>query len=244
MSDERTLAFHVATSMDKEQCLRYSVSKRDFHSGASALTSTHHPRQPKLWPPPPGYPQHHHHHHLGNSPDNDQLRQPTHTNPTNLTTTTPPPQRWHDAPPLWVKSQDLPRPTDIPRCGCGAERRFEFQIMPQLLHYLNVDNGAKGTTAAAATAADARVAMGECTLDWGVLAVYTCTASCCDGGVSTGAGLECRPCEGAASAADAGAGAGAAVGDEAGVAPGASQSEVAQQGESYLREFVWRQSPI
>ena len=29
---------------------------------------------------------------------------------------------------------------DIPRCeNCGGERQFEFQIMPQLLHFLRVD---------------------------------------------------------------------------------------------------------
>lgn len=30
---------------------------------------------------------------------------------------------------------------NIPKCeSCGGERQFEFQIMPQLLHYLKVDD--------------------------------------------------------------------------------------------------------
>ena len=30
---------------------------------------------------------------------------------------------------------------NVPKCeSCGGERQFEFQIMPQLLHYLNVDD--------------------------------------------------------------------------------------------------------
>ncbi|XP_037806676.1 programmed cell death protein 2 [Lucilia sericata] len=45
---------------------------------------------------------------------------------------------------------------NIPKCGlCGAERVFEFQIMPQMLNYLKDSN-----------------------VDWGVIAVYTCPKSC------------------------------------------------------------------
>ena len=40
--------------------------------------------------------------------------------------------------PLWIRSDY--QPEKIPDCPyCGAERKFEFQIMPQMLHYLLKD---------------------------------------------------------------------------------------------------------
>ena len=46
---------------------------------------------------------------------------------------------------------------------CGAKRGFELQVMPQLLHFLKVeDRNQKPQTA----------------LDFGTIAIYTCTASC------------------------------------------------------------------
>ena len=40
--------------------------------------------------------------------------------------------------PLWIRSDY--QPEEIPDCPyCGAERKFEFQIMPQMLHYLLKD---------------------------------------------------------------------------------------------------------
>ena len=45
----------------------------------------------------------------------------------------------------------------VPKCGeCGGAREFEFQVMPQLLNKLGLD----------------------ASVDWGVLAVYTCKKSC------------------------------------------------------------------
>ncbi|XP_029946749.1 programmed cell death protein 2 isoform X1 [Salarias fasciatus] len=61
--------------------------------------------------------------------------------------------------PLWVSSQHIPSDEDIPACTCGAKRSFEFQVMPQLLNSLRVDS----------TGAS---------IDWGTLAIYTCSASC------------------------------------------------------------------
>ncbi|XP_044202599.1 programmed cell death protein 2 [Thunnus albacares] len=61
--------------------------------------------------------------------------------------------------PLWVSSQHIPSDQDIPACTCGAKRTFEFQVMPQLLNSLCVDS----------TGAS---------IDWGILAVYTCSISC------------------------------------------------------------------
>ncbi|XP_003969537.1 programmed cell death protein 2 isoform X1 [Takifugu rubripes] len=64
--------------------------------------------------------------------------------------------------PLWVSSQHIPSDNDIPLCTCGAPRCFEFQVMPQLLNSLSVDS------------------MGM-SIDWGTLAVYTCSVSCNQG---------------------------------------------------------------
>ena len=39
--------------------------------------------------------------------------------------------------PLWIRSDYKPDEENIPPCErCGAARRFEFQLMPQMLHYL------------------------------------------------------------------------------------------------------------
>ncbi|KAK0149521.1 Programmed cell death protein 2 [Merluccius polli] len=64
-----------------------------------------------------------------------------------------------DGCPLWVSSQHIPSDQDIPSCTCGAKRSFEFQVMPQLLNSLCVDS----------TGAS---------IDWGTLAVYSCSVSC------------------------------------------------------------------
>lgn len=60
---------------------------------------------------------------------------------------------------LWIADTEYTikeQSCNIPKCElCGGERQFEFQIMPQMLNYLK----------------DANV-------DWGVIAVYTCSKSC------------------------------------------------------------------
>lgn len=61
--------------------------------------------------------------------------------------------------PLWVSVDHIPEETDIPSCSCGAKRQFEFQVMPQMLSHLQVDQ------------------LGN-SLDWGTLCVYTCSNSC------------------------------------------------------------------
>jgi len=52
-------------------------------------------------------------------------------------------------------------PKNIPNCSCGVQKTFEFQIMPQLLTYLDVDSSIEGPT-----------------IDWGTLLVYTCRDDC------------------------------------------------------------------
>jgi pre-rRNA-processing protein TSR4 len=110
---------------------------------------------------------------------------------------------------LWIQ-QKHQLMGDPPLCEyCSATRRFEFQILPQMLHYLlagrpsNVERPSESIAQAleqteswvqqappehvppglidAQQAALERIQknlMQTATLDWGVLAVYTCTASC------------------------------------------------------------------
>ncbi|XP_028359781.1 programmed cell death protein 2 isoform X1 [Phyllostomus discolor] len=61
--------------------------------------------------------------------------------------------------PVWISGESIPREEDIPDCPCGAKRIFEFQVMPQLLNHLEADRLGRS-------------------VDWGVLAVFTCADSC------------------------------------------------------------------
>ncbi len=125
--------------------------------------------------------------------------------------------RWSNMNPLWI--QERHRPTSIPPCDqCGAERKFEFQLMPQMLHYLVTpkEDTDKDEKAAEDKYAQVKEALEQTDswvqqappehippalmdardsaiqrvqkelwkdisqqeLDWGVVAVYTCTQSC------------------------------------------------------------------
>jgi pre-rRNA-processing protein TSR4 len=67
--------------------------------------------------------------------------------------------RHASAAPLWISADGQPKA--VPACGaCGAARQFEFQVMPQLLNHLDID------------------ALDASSIDWGILAVYTCSESC------------------------------------------------------------------
>ena len=62
--------------------------------------------------------------------------------------------------PLWMTSANIPKENEIPNCGhCGASCIYEFQILPQVLNYLNLDDIAKS-------------------MHLGILAIYTCSESC------------------------------------------------------------------
>jgi len=73
--------------------------------------------------------------------------------------------RWKDHAALWVR--DDQRAKVIPPCKCGAPRQFEFQILPQLLYFLHDTSSDEGALPCAPK------------LDFGTIAVFTCTA-CCD----------------------------------------------------------------
>ncbi|XP_011563697.3 programmed cell death protein 2 [Plutella xylostella] len=64
--------------------------------------------------------------------------------------------------PLWITG-NTNSVAHIPNCEyCNGERQFEFQIMPQLLNFIDVGIELNS-------------------IDWGVLVVYTCKNSCSDG---------------------------------------------------------------
>ena len=64
--------------------------------------------------------------------------------------------------PLWPVRSGVPRDAkDIPPCSaCGGPRRFEFQILPHLVHYLGQDPESDDA------------------FDFGSIAIYSCEASC------------------------------------------------------------------
>ena len=74
--------------------------------------------------------------------------------------------RWENEAVLWVHSEGM-HIDDVPPCErCGGERKFEFQVLPQLLNFLSVDlQSSLGDIASR-------------TCEWGTLAVYTCAKSC------------------------------------------------------------------
>ncbi|WZN61061.1 programmed cell death protein 2 [Chloropicon roscoffensis] len=66
------------------------------------------------------------------------------------------PEDGEDRVPLWPSSSNLPG--EIPKCElCGEPRKFEFQVLPQVLYYAGVDSGLPDD------------------LDFTTIAVYTCT---------------------------------------------------------------------
>ncbi|KAI8325600.1 hypothetical protein GQ54DRAFT_326946 [Martensiomyces pterosporus] len=64
--------------------------------------------------------------------------------------------------PLFVSDSNKPEHgKDVPKCElCGADREFEFQIMPQMLNFLSIDS------------------VDPTSVDWGTLLVYSCPNSC------------------------------------------------------------------
>ena len=64
--------------------------------------------------------------------------------------------------PLWVCESGQLGEAPPPPCDlCGEPRVLEFQVLPQLLHFLEVERQP-----------------GLADVDWGTIVVYTCRASC------------------------------------------------------------------
>jgi hypothetical protein len=77
------------------------------------------------------------------------------------------------------KKQSPSSPNLIPPCSCGAERVFETQLLPSLLHVLEVDKHAPkqvGSTSTAASGLGAAYEQGG--MNWGNIAIYSCPNVC------------------------------------------------------------------
>ena len=72
--------------------------------------------------------------------------------------------RWHNEDILWANGGTVLPLDKVPCCEyCGAERKFEFQIMPQLIYLLGQNQEEKTDYPE---------------IDFGSLIIFTCCASC------------------------------------------------------------------
>jgi len=68
--------------------------------------------------------------------------------------------------PLWVNSKQILEEKDVPKCKyCGSERVYEFQILPQLLYKLKIEDRPDP-------------------MEWANLVAFTCKNSCVKEGVT------------------------------------------------------------
>ena len=86
--------------------------------------------------------------------------------------------RWKTGEELFFSDKNRPNVLEtIPKCPhCNGPRLFEFQIMPQLLSYLNLED-----------------VPGPGELDWGGIYIYTCKNSCSDGSKCLEESVWCQP---------------------------------------------------
>jgi hypothetical protein len=69
----------------------------------------------------------------------------------------------------------------VPPCPCGSERLFEFQVMPAVLHTLDVDRykvSKHGSDSDNKGTIEMVMDKEEGGMNWGAIAVYSCAASC------------------------------------------------------------------
>lgn len=67
----------------------------------------------------------------------------------------------------------------IPRCPCGSEREFEFQILPSVLHILAVDDHTKIKNDEKHSI-EWMLSKSNGGMNWGTITVYSCAKSCND----------------------------------------------------------------
>ena len=73
--------------------------------------------------------------------------------------------QWNNDAILWANGETVLPLTNVPKCPlCGHERKFEFQIMPQLIYLLGSSEETR------------KVEFPE--IDFGSLVIFTCCESC------------------------------------------------------------------
>ena len=83
--------------------------------------------------------------------------------------------------PLWIQENHIPGDDNIPNCQyCGSPRLFEFQIMPQMLYYIqrSNDTSKEKSNLKEMLLSNNNTGGIRNNFDWGVIAVYTCSKSC------------------------------------------------------------------
>eukprot|EP00947_MAST-08B_sp_MAST-8B-sp1_P004628 g4628.t1 len=77
---------------------------------------------------------------------------------------------------LWTATKQKAAAGDIPACPhCGGERAFEFQVTPQMLHYLGMVGGEEQGQQGQQGQQEQQQ---QQDMSWGTLAVFTCRGSC------------------------------------------------------------------
>jgi pre-rRNA-processing protein TSR4 len=78
--------------------------------------------------------------------------------------------------PLWIQTAHQCSLKSVPPCEhCGSNRVFECQLMPQLLYY--IANMSRDTPKSS-TQTSLEAYLNAPSLDWGTIALYSCSASC------------------------------------------------------------------